>query len=82
MTTTVDLKEAPQDELIAAPLAWCPNPESTSCLRVKGKSMTLIIYDGDILAVDSLQTKHADLNDKIVVAWNKKTDYPSQGSGT
>ena len=30
------------------------------------------INDGDILAVDSSQTKHADLNNKIVVASHKK----------
>jgi len=67
-----DLSQSSPEEVIAAPLAWCPNPESTSCLRVKGKSMIPLIYDGDILAVDSSQTKHSDLNNKIVVASHKK----------
>jgi len=67
-----DLSQCPPEEVIAAPLAWCPNPESTNCLRVKGKSMIPLIYDGDILAVDSSQTKHSDLNNKIVVASHKK----------
>jgi phage repressor protein C with HTH and peptisase S24 domain len=67
-----DLSQSPREEVIAAPVAWCPNPESTSCLRVKGKSMAPMIYDGDILAVDSSQTKHSELNDKIVVASHKK----------
>ena len=43
-----DLSQCPPVEVIAAPLAWCPNPESTSCLRVKGKSMIPLLYDGDI----------------------------------
>ena len=34
--------------------------------------MIPLIYDGDILAVDSSQTKHSDLNNKIVVASHKK----------
>jgi SOS-response transcriptional repressor LexA len=66
-----DLSHAPQEEVIAAPVAWCPHPDTTTCLRVKGKSMTPLIYDGDIVAVDSSVTKHSVLNDKIVVAWHK-----------
>ncbi len=68
----LDLRQSPTGEVIAAPLAWCPNPETTSCLRVKGHSMVPLIHDGDIIAVDSSQTKHSDLNDKIVVASHKK----------
>jgi len=68
----LDLDRSPREEVIAAPVAWCPHPNSTSCLRVKGKSMTPLIYEGDILAVDSSQTKHSGLNDKIVVAYHKK----------
>ena len=34
--------------------------------------MAPLIHAGDILAVDSSQTKHSDLNDKIVVASHKK----------
>ncbi len=57
--------------MIAAPAAWCPNPSSTSCLRVKGMSMSPLIHDGDILAVDYSQTSHSELDGKIVVAWHK-----------
>ena len=34
------LQAAPIESTIAAPKDWCPNPEHTSCLRVKGHSMT------------------------------------------
>jgi SOS-response transcriptional repressor LexA len=68
----LDLSQSLGEEVIAAPVAWCPNPHSTSCLRVKGKSMAPLVHDGDILAVDSSQTKHSDLNNKIVVASHKK----------
>ena len=33
--------------------------------------MSPLIYDGYILAVDSSQTDHPELDGKIVIAWNK-----------
>ncbi len=61
----------PVQSMIAAPKDWCPNPASTRCLQVRGKSMTPLIPDGCIVAVDSSQTNHDLLNGKIVVAWHK-----------
>lgn len=65
------LHDAPADSAIAAPKMWCPNPSSTSCLRVKGRSMEPTMCDSDIVAVDSSQTDISKLNGKIVIAWNK-----------
>lgn len=65
------LHEAPIEGMIAAPRDWCPNPLSTSCLRVRGNSMAPPIYDGYILAVDSTQNDATKLDGKIVIAWNK-----------
>jgi len=62
------LHDAPVESMIAAPKDWCPNSASTSCLRVRGNSMSPLIHDGYILAVDSAQTDIQDLNNKIVVA--------------
>jgi SOS-response transcriptional repressor LexA len=67
----LDLNNAPAEDMIAAPAAWCPNPASTSCLRVKGMSMSPLIHDGDILAVDYSGASHAELDGKVVVAWHK-----------
>src|SRR5258708_5318227 len=39
------------ENMIAAPKDWCPNPSTTSCLRVRGSSMSPLIHDGYILAV-------------------------------
>jgi SOS-response transcriptional repressor LexA len=68
---TLDLNKAPTEDMIAAPAAWCPHPASTSCLRVKGTSMSPLIHDGDILAVDYSALNHAELDGKVVVAWHK-----------
>ncbi len=65
------LHDAPTESMFAAPKAWCPNPATTSCLRVRGESMSPLIGDGYILAVDSSQTELNRLNGKIVIAWHK-----------
>src|ERR1700691_2719712 len=64
-----DLDSALAEEMIAAPAFWCPNPVQTNCLRVKGTSMSPLINDGDIVAVDGSQTNPKKLNGKIVVGW-------------
>jgi SOS-response transcriptional repressor LexA len=68
----LDLNQAEISEMIAAPALWCPNPPTTSCLRVRGASMTPMIDDGDIVVVDASQNNGKDLNGKIIVAWHKK----------
>ncbi len=65
------LVSGPVESMIAAPKDWCPNPTATSCLRVRGNSMTPTIPDGCVIAVDSSQNDHTRLDGKIVVAWHK-----------
>jgi SOS-response transcriptional repressor LexA len=65
------LHDAPIESMIAAPKDWCPNPSTTSCVRVRGSSMSPLIHDGYILAVDSAQTEINELNGKIVIAWHR-----------
>jgi SOS-response transcriptional repressor LexA len=67
------LHEGEVENFIAAPRDWCPNPDSTYSLRVRGSSMTPLIYADYILVVDSSQTDRAALNGKIVIAWHKNT---------
>jgi SOS-response transcriptional repressor LexA len=65
------LSDAPVESMIAAPIDWCPNPSYTSCLRVRGNSMTPLIQDGFVVAVDSSETDLSRLDGKIVIAWHK-----------
>jgi SOS-response transcriptional repressor LexA len=65
------LLSGPVESMIAAPKAWCPNPSTTSCLRVRGNSMAPLIPDSYIVAVDSSQNDHALLDGKIVIVWHK-----------
>lgn len=64
----VDLAEVAPESMMAAPLEWCPNPESTVCLRVKGNSMSPLILDGYIVAVDTSIVENDSLVGDIVVA--------------
>ena len=65
------LGDAPMEGMIAAPKDWCPNPANTSCLRVRGNSMSPLIHDGYFVAVDSSPINPDALNGKIVIAWHK-----------
>lgn len=66
----VDLEQVPSEATLAAPAEWCPNPKFTMCLRVKGNSMSPLILDGYIIAVDTHDVHHDKLVGHIVVAWN------------
>ena len=68
-----DFDSAPAQEMIAAPAFWCPNPAQTTCLRVKGTSMSPLINDGDVVVFDASQTNPDELNRKIVVAWHRES---------
>jgi SOS-response transcriptional repressor LexA len=65
---TVDWGEVTPESMLAAPADWCPNPESTMCLRVKGGSMAPLILDGYIIAVDTSNVESDKLVGHIVVA--------------
>ena len=66
----VDLEQVRPETLLAAPRDWCPNPNSTICLRVKGMSMSPLILDGYIIAVDTFDVHRDILVGQIVVALN------------
>lgn len=66
----VDLEQVRPETLLAAPRDWCPNPNSTICLRVRGMSMSPLILDGYILAVDTFDVHRDALVGQIVVALN------------
>jgi phage repressor protein C with HTH and peptisase S24 domain/DNA-binding XRE family transcriptional regulator len=68
----MSLEEAPINEMMAAPRQWCPNPQYTKCLRVRGHSMMPLIRDGNIVAVDTSQTDISELDNTVVIAWNEQ----------
>ena len=67
-----DLDQLKPEAMWAAPAQWCPNPQATISLRVAGNSMSPLILDGYVVAVDTSAASRNDLIGKIVVAWNPK----------
>lgn len=64
----IDLEQMNPEAMLAVPAEWCPNPASTVSLTVKGNSMSPLILDGYIIAVDTSDVTHGDLIGQIVVA--------------
>ena len=67
-----DLDQLRPEALWAAPVEWCPNPARTISLRVKGNSMSPLILDGYIIAVDTSDVSRDRLLGQIVVAWSSE----------
>jgi DNA-binding transcriptional regulator YiaG len=67
-----DLDQLKPEAIWAAPAEWCPNPRKTVSLRVKGNSMSPLILDGYIIAVDMSDAPREELLGQIVVAWNQQ----------
>ena len=65
-----DLDQLKPEAIWAAPVEWCPNPASTISLRIVGNSMSPLILDGYIIAVDTSNISRDDLIGQIVVARN------------
>jgi len=62
-----DLDQLKPEAIWAAPAEWCPNPASTISLQVVGNSMSPLILDGYIIAVDTSDVSRANLIGQIVV---------------
>lgn len=65
------LRTIPANGAISVPASWCPNPDYTSLIHVRGHSMEPLINDGEMVAVDSFQTERNNLYGKIVIATNQ-----------
>lgn len=55
----VDLDQLKPEAMWAAPAQWCPNPQSTISLRVMGNSMSPLILDGYVVAVDTSSARRS-----------------------
>ncbi len=67
-----DFDLAAFERLLAVPVEWCPNPDATICLRIKGNAMQPLLHDGYIAAVDRKQNDLSKLHKKIVIAHHEE----------
>jgi peptidase S24-like protein len=66
-----DLDQLKPEAIWAAPVEWRPNPAGATSFRVKGNSMSPLILDGYLIAVDTSETEHEKMLGQIVVAGNR-----------
>lgn len=71
----ITLAQAEVEDVLMAPLHWCPHPKSMISLRIAGDSMMPLIGPGAILAIDTAVLERADLDKKIAVFSHRDLGY-------
>lgn len=66
------LRTIPAKGTVSVPAKWCPNPDYTSLILVRGRTLEPLIRDGDVVVVDSFQTERENLYGSLVVAAHQK----------
>lgn len=71
----VRLSQATVEDVLLAPLSWCPHPENILGMHVAGDSMYPTIPPGSILFVDTAVTERDELNQKLVVVAHRDLGF-------
>jgi len=71
----VRLSQARVEEVLLAPLSWCPHPENVISIHISGDSMYPTIPSGSILFVDTAATDRDQLNQKLVVVAHRDLGF-------
>ena len=71
----VSLSEAQVEDILLAPLSWCPHPEDMISMRLAGDSMAPVILPGSIIFIDTATTNRDHLNQKIAVVAHRDLGF-------
>jgi transcriptional regulator with XRE-family HTH domain len=71
----VTLSDVEVEEMLLAPLAWCPHPDHMVGMHLEGDSMTPSIPPGSILFIDTAATERDALDKKIVVVSHRDLGF-------
>jgi len=71
----VSLSDVQVEEVLLAPLSWCPHPEYMISMHLSGDSMVPTISPGSILFVDTAATDRDVLNQKIAVVSHRDLGF-------
>lgn len=63
----VSLSEVDVEQILLAPLSWCPHPEKMMAIHFEGESMLPTISPGSILFVDAAMKERDRLHQRITV---------------
>jgi transcriptional regulator with XRE-family HTH domain len=72
---SVSLAEVEVEEILLAPISWCPHPEDLISMHVEGDSMHPTIPSGSIIFVDTAVTDREGLNQKLVVVAHRDLGF-------
>ena len=76
----VTISEVDIEEILLAPLAWCPHPEKMIAIHFDGESMLPTITPGSILFVDSAIRERDRLHQRIAVIAHRDLGFKSRAS--
>lgn len=71
----VSLSEVQVEDVLLAPLSWCPHPESMISMHLSGDSMYPIIPPGSIIFVDTAVTDRETLNRRLTVVSHRDLGF-------
>ena len=71
----ISLSEVGVEEILLAPLSWCPHPESMIAIHFSGDSMLPVIAPGAILFVDSAVKDRERLHQRLVVVSHRDLGF-------
>ena len=71
----VSLSEAEVEDVLLAPLAWCPHPEDMISMHLAGDSMFPVIAPGSLIFVDTAITDRDQLSQKIAVVAHRDLGF-------
>jgi transcriptional regulator with XRE-family HTH domain len=72
---TVNLSQVEVEDVLLAPLAWCPHPGDMISMHVSGDSMHPTIAPGSILFVDTAVTDRDRLHQRIAVVAHRDLGF-------
>lgn len=71
----VSLSEVAVEEILLAPISWCPHPESMIAIHIEGDSMVPAIEPGSILFVDTGVKDRDRLQERIAVVSHRDLGF-------
>jgi phage repressor protein C with HTH and peptisase S24 domain len=71
----VSLSNVEVEEVLLAPLAWCPHPDHMISMHLEGDSMVPTISPGAIVFVDTASVERDKLNQKIAVVSHRDLGF-------
>ncbi|HEX4007651.1 MAG TPA: S24 family peptidase [Acidobacteriaceae bacterium] len=71
----VVLSQAEVEDVVLAPLEWCPHPENTIGMHLHGDSMLPVIPPDSILFVDTAETERDRLHQRLVVVSHRDLGF-------